>query len=516
MKKRLLALLLLTGLLSAALTGCGGGSTEQASGDGQTADGSAGARAQTNEIVVGIAQDLDESLDPHKAVAAGTKEVMFNVFEGLVKPTPDGDLIPAVASGYTVSPDQTVYTFTLREGVLFHNGDPVEMEDVVYSIERCADDSEGTPLIPALSAISDIQSDETTLTITLAQPDSEFLSYLTLAVLPADYDGQDTAPVGTGPFKFVSRAAQDSIVLERFADYWGTPAELDKVTFRIIENADSLVMSLQSGAIDLFSHLTTTQAAQLGDDFQILEGTMNLVQALYLNNAVEPFNNETVRQALCYAVDKQQIIDLAFDGYGSPIGSSMYPAFQKYFVEDLTDYYPYDPERAMELLAEAGYPDGFSMTITVPSNYQPHIDTAQVLVEQLKAVGITAEIQLVEWGTWLDETYTNRQFQSTVVGVDASNMTARALLERFVSTADDNFINYSDSDYDALFAQVQTAADDDARTELYKEMERNLTEHAANVYIQDLADLVALRTGLEGLRFYPIYVLDLSTVRYAQ
>ena len=103
MKKRLLALLLLTGLLSAALTGCGGGSTEQASGDGQTADGSAGARAQTNEIVVGIAQDLDESLDPHKAVAAGTKEVMFNVFEGLVKPTPDGDLIPAVASGYTVS-----------------------------------------------------------------------------------------------------------------------------------------------------------------------------------------------------------------------------------------------------------------------------------------------------------------------------------------------------------------------------------------------------------------------------
>ena len=516
MKKRLLALLLLTGLLSAALTGCGGGSTEQASGDGQTADGSAGARAQTNEIVVGIAQDLDESLDPHKAVAAGTKEVMFNVFEGLVKPTPDGDLIPAVASGYTVSPDQTVYTFTLREGVLFHNGDPVEMEDVVYSIERCADDSEGTPLIPALSAISDIQSDETTLTITLAQPDSEFLSYLTLAVLPADYDGQDTAPVGTGPFKFVSRAAQDSIVLERFADYWGTPAELDKVTFRIIENADSLVMSLQSGAIDLFSHLTTTQAAQLGDDFQILEGTMNLVQALYLNNAVEPFNNETVRQALCYAVDKQQIIDLAFDGYGSPIGSSMYPAFQKYFVEDLTDYYPYDPERAMELLAEAGYPDGFSMTITVPSNYQPHIDTAQVLVEQLKAVGITAEIQLVEWGTWLDETYTNRQFQSTVVGVDASNMTARALLERFTSTAGDNFINYSDSDYDALFAQVQTAADDDARTELYKEMERNLTEHAANVYIQDLADLVALRTGLEGLRFYPIYVLDLSTVRYAQ
>ncbi len=98
--------------------------------------------------------------------------------------------------------------------------------------------------------------------------------------------------MGTGPFKFVSRTAQDSIVLERFDGYWGTPAQLDKVTFRIIENADSLVMSLQSGAIDMFAHLTSTQAAQLGDDFQVLEGTMNLVQALYLNNAAEPFNNE--------------------------------------------------------------------------------------------------------------------------------------------------------------------------------------------------------------------------------
>ena len=143
MKKRLMALLLLTGLLSAALTGCGGGSTEQASEDGQTADGSTEARAQANEIVVGIAQDLDESLDPHLAVAAGTKEVMFNVFEGLVKPTPDGDLVPAVADHYEISEDQTTYTFTLREGVQFHNGDPVEMRDVTYSIERCADDSEG-------------------------------------------------------------------------------------------------------------------------------------------------------------------------------------------------------------------------------------------------------------------------------------------------------------------------------------------------------------------------------------
>ena len=162
-------------------------------------------------------------------------------------------------------------------------------------------------------------------------------------------------------------------------------------------------MSLQSGAVDLFAHLTSTQVAQLGDDFNIEEGTMNLVQAMYLNNAEKPFDDVRVRQALCYAVDRQQILDLAFDGYGSLIGSSMYPAFGKYFDESLTNYYGHDVEKAKALLADAGYPDGFSMTITVPSNYQPHIDTAQVIVEQLKAVGVTAEIQLVEWGTWLSD-----------------------------------------------------------------------------------------------------------------
>ena len=303
-------------------------------------------------------------------------------------------------------------------------------------------------------------------------------------------------------------------MLEKFDGYWGTPASLDKVTFKIIENADSLLMSLQSGAIDLCAHLTSTQVAQLGEDFNVAEGTMNLVQALYLNNAEEPFDDVRVRQALCYAVDKQQIIDLAFDGYGSPIGSSMYPAFGKYFDESLTDYYTYDPDRARALLAEAGYPDGFDMTITVPSNYQPHVDTATVLVEQLKAVGINATILPVEWESWVDETYTGRQFQSTVVGVDPSNMTARALVERFTSTADDNFINYNNADYDQLFTQAVATYDDAAQTELYKQMERNLTENAANVYIQDLADLVAVRKGLEGVTFYPIYVLDLAGIHY--
>lgn len=517
MKRKLLEILLLLGLLCAVLCGCKDGSAAQTPEDesGSNEPAAQPAADHPNEITVGIAQDLDESLDPHKAVAAGTKEVMFNVFEGLMKPTPEGDLIPAVAEKYEISDDQLTYTFTIRDGIKFHNGDPVTAEDVGESLARCKNGGDGIFEVEAFSNIQHMETaDSRSISITLGEPDSEFLSYLTAAVLPAGYDGQDTAPVGTGPFKFVSRAAQDNIVLERFDDYWGEKAYLDKVTYKIIENADSILMSLQSGAVDLFAHLTSTQVAQLGDDFNIEEGTMNLVQAMYLNNAVAPFDDVRVRQALCYAIDRQQILDLAFDGYGSLIGSSMYPAFGKYFDDALTNYYTYDVEKAKALLADAGYPDGFAMTITVPSNYQPHLDTAQVIVEQLKQVGITAEILPVTWESWLNDTYMGRQFQATVVGVDASTMTARALLERFTSTAGNNFINYNNAEYDAIFQAAIAAADDAAQTAAYKQAEANLTENAANVYIQDLADLVAIRKGLTGVRFYPIYVLDLSGIRY--
>ena len=514
MKKRLTAFLLLAALLCAALTGCGGGSTEQtpAEKDPSTPD----AAPVANEITVGIAQDLDDSLDPHKTVKAGTREVMFNVFEGLMKPTPDGDLTPAIAESYEVSEDRMTYTFHLREGVQFHNGETVTAEDVVYSIQRCAAATEtGIVQVEAFSVIQSIETpDDKTVAITISEPSNEFISYMTTAVLPADYDKQDTDPVGTGPFKFVSRTAQDSVVLEKFNEYWGTPAQLDKVTLKIMENADSLMMSLQSGAIDLCAHLTSTQVAQLEKDFNVAEGTMNLVQAMYLNNAVAPFDDVRVRQALCYAVDKQEIIDLAFDGYGSPIGSSMYPAFGKYFDDSLTNYYTKDVEKAKALLAEAGYPDGFDMTITVPSNYKPHMDTAEVLVQQLAQIGVNAAIEPIEWESWVSDVYVGRQFQSTVVGVDASNMTARALLERFTSDYGKNFINYNNAEYDALFRQTLTAYDDAEQTALYKQMLANLTENAANAYIQDLADLVAVRKGVEGVTFYPIYVLDLANLHY--
>lgn len=516
MKKKLLALFLALVMVGAVLSGCGDGSKDPG---GQGNNGKTGEPVKGGEITVGIAQDLDDSLDPHQTVAAGTREVLFNIFEGLVKPNSDGEMIPAVAEKYTLSEDGTTYTFTLREGVKFHNGQTVTAEDVVYSINRCAAVPEGQekPLVAAFSAVKSVEAlDEKTVAVTIAQRDLEFISYMTAAIIPADYENQDTAPVGTGPFKFVSRTPQQDFVMERFEDYWGAPAWLDKVTYKICENADALVMNLNGGSIDLCAHLTSAQASQLNQNFQVLEGTMNLVQAIYLNNQAKPFDNQLVRQALCYAIDRQGIMDMVADGHGTAVGSSIYPAFTKYFLPELVDKYPHDVAKAKELLAQAGYPDGFDMTISVPNNYQPHMDTAEVVAEQLREAGINVTIQPVEWSTWLDTIYNGRQFQATVVGVDAANMTARAMLERFTSDYGKNFINYNNPAYDALFQKAINAQDEAEQTDLYKQMETMLADTAANVYIQDLCDLVAMRQDLGGLKFYPIYVLDLSTVYFTQ
>lgn len=516
MKKKLLALFLALVMVGAVLPGCGDGSKDPG---GQGNNGKTGEPVKGGEITIGIAQDLDDSLDPHQTVAAGTREVLFNIFEGLVKPNSDGEMIPAVAEKYTLSEDGTTYTFTLREGVKFHNGQAVTAEDVVYSINRCAAVPEGQekPLVAAFSAVKSVEAlDEKTVAVTIAQRDLEFISYMTAAIIPADYENQDTAPVGTGPFRFVSRTPQQDFVMERFEDYWGAPAWLDKVTYKICENADALVMNLNGGSIDLCAHLTSAQASQLNQNFQVLEGTMNLVQAIYLNNQAKPFDNQLVRQALCYAIDRQGIMDMVADGHGTAVGSSIYPAFTKYFLPELVDKYPHDVAKAKELLAQAGYPNGFDMTISVPNNYQPHMDTAEVVAEQLREAGINVTIQPVEWSTWLDTIYNGRQFQATVVGVDAANMTARAMLERFTSDYGKNFINYNNPAYDALFQQAINAQDEATQTDLYKQMETMLADTAANVYIQDLCDLVAMRQDLGGLKFYPIYVLDLSTVYFTQ
>lgn len=517
MKKRIFALFLSALLLATVLCACGDGKPEEdASGFGSDGTSSSGEAVTGGELVVGISQDLGDSLDPYQMAAAGTREVLFNVFEGLIKADYTGDYVPAVASDYTVSEDGLTYTFPLREGVLFHNGDAVTPEDVVYSFETCAATSNETDLIAALSVIQNIAVEGNSVVITLSEADTNFISYAAMVhIVPDDYTEQATAPVGTGPFKFVSRSVQESVVLEKFADYWGEGAYLDKVTLKIFEDPNALMSALSAGTVDMANHLTIDQVDTLDtEQFRVVEGTMNLVQALYLNNGVEPFNNEKVRQAMCHAIDVDAILELTSAGYGAKLGTSIYPSFTKYFDESLVGYYEYDVEKAKALLAEAGYPDGFSMSITIPSNYTPHMNVGEVIVEQLAQVGITAEIVPVEWETWLSETYVGRDFESTVIGFDAATLNAGALLNRWMSTNESNMINFNNAEYDAAMKAAMACTDEAEQTELYKEAAAILTETAANVYIQDLADFLVMKADLDGYQFYPMYVMDLAKVHY--
>ena len=367
-----------------------------------------------------------------------------------------------------------------------------------------------------LSTITDItKENENTIVLTLSEPNTELAGYLTCAIIPVDYKEQETKPVGTGPFRFVSYTPLESLVMEKNPDYYGTPAYLDEVTFRICASIDAAFMELLAGAIDIFPYLTQEQAEQLDETYRIEVGASNLVQALFLNNAVEPFQNELVRKAICYAVNAGEILDMVAGGYGTVIGTNMFPNFGKYYNETLVDTYSYNVEKAKELLTEAGYPNGVSFTITVPSNYDYHVATAQVLVWQLEKAGITAKIQLVEWQTWLTDVYRGRNYEATIVGLDSA-LAPSDVLKRYVSTSSNNFVNYNNAEFDLLYTQALEEVEDTKKVSLYKELQEILTKDAASVYLTDPPKLVAVREGLEGYLFYPVYVMDMAAVYYKE
>ena len=215
-----------------------------------------------------------------------------------------------------ITEDGRVYTFTLREDVRFHNGAVVTVDDVIKSFETCAATSVDSALAAALSAVTTVEApDESTIQITLEETNGDMLSYIaSVYISPAGYD-QSSHPVGTGPFLFVSRSVQDSVVLAKFDAYWGAPAYLDQLTFKIFEDSTALMTALRAGSVDFSPHMTVDQLNTLdANEFKTQEGTMNLVQALYLNHAVAPFDEETVRRALCHAVQLDARLALTPDG----------------------------------------------------------------------------------------------------------------------------------------------------------------------------------------------------------
>lgn len=516
MKKKQLLSGVMALLLSASLCACGGSKTaegtSEAAGESSEAETSntlsEGTPVPGGSVVYGMTQDL-ASLDPHVDTDAGTRDVVFNLYEGLVKPTSDGGFIAAVASDYTISDDAKTYTFTLRDGITFHDGTPVTIEDVKYSIDRYAEIQGESSAFSSLVDSVEVQDDKT-LVVNLKESYSEFLPMMTIAIIPQSNEDPVGNPIGTGPFKYVSYTPGQNLELEKYDGYWqeGVPS-LDSVEFKFIADVDTAFVELQAGTIDILKYLTSAQAETLGDDYNIVQGSMNLVHAMYLNSAYEPLSKTEVRQALCYAVDRDAINNFIFGGKSHIIGSHMIPAMSKYYEPEAETVYSYDPEKAKELLADAGYADGFDLEITVPSSYSQHVDSAQIIADELSQVGINVTLNQVEWSTWLQDVYKGGNFQATVIGFDGT-LAPSDWLKKYVTDDAKNFMYYSNTEYDDVFNTAYTTVDDDVKVENYKKAQMILAEDAAAVYIEDPANLVAVSKKFGGYTFYPTAAEDMS------
>lgn len=517
MKKKQLLSGVMALLLSASLCACGGSKTaegtSEAAGESSEAETSntlsEGTPVPGGSVVYGMTQDL-ASLDPHVDTDAGTRDVVFNLYEGLVKPTSDGGFIPAVASDYIISDDAKTYTFTLRDGITFHDGTPVTIEDVKYSIDRYAEIQGESSAFSSLVDSVEVQDDKT-LVVNLKESYSEFLPMMTIAIIPQSNEDPAGNPIGTGPFKYVSYTPGQNLELEKYDGYWqeGVPS-LDSVEFKFIADVDTAFVELQAGTIDILKYLTSAQAETLGDeDYNIVQGSMNLVHAMYLNSAYEPLSKTEVRQALCYAVDRDAINNFIFGGKSHIIGSHMIPAMSKYYEPEAETVYSYDSEKAKELLADAGYADGFDLEITVPSSYSQHVDSAQIIADELSQVGINVTLNQVEWSTWLQDVYKGGNFQATVIGFDGT-LAPSDWLKKYVTDDAKNFMHYSNTEYDDVFNTAYTTVDDDVKVENYKKAQMILAEDAAAVYIEDPANLVAVSKKFGGYTFYPTAAEDMS------
>ena len=470
-------------------------------------------------VTVGITQEPG-TFDPHTVVAAGDREIIFNIYEGLMKYDSDGNLNPCLATDYKINDTADVYTFTIRNGVKFHNGAEMTANDVVYSLQRAAGllpDSDGTALVPALGKIKDVsilKDDPSKIEVTLKQPDSELLSYFTTGIIPKDYKDSDKSPCGTGPFKFDSYSVSQNVTLSCNKDYWNGSPAIDKVVFKICADMDAGLLELQSGTIDIFPHLTKDKADQLAPSaYDIKKSGSNMVQIFALNNKVAPLDNPKVREAINYAVNRDDIISVTMDGAGVALTTAMSPALGKWYDTSLDGTYTYDLEKAKSLLAEAGFADGFDLTVTVPSSYLVHVNTAVELASELKKVGINLKIEQVDWATWLDEVYAGRHFDTTVICL-TSDYAPYDVLQRYASGSDGNFINYNNPEVDEILTKIPLTADEGEKVSLYHQALKVLLDDNASCYIQDPEEIVAVSTKLEGYNVYPMYVQDMSTVKF--
>lgn len=455
------------------------------------------AAAQRADITIGM-QLEPPHLDPTAGAAAAIDEVVYaNVFEGLTRFAPDGTVRPGLAERWEVAPDGLSWVFYLRPGVTFHDGVALTAEDVAFSLDRAmAPDSVNAQkaLFEGINEVTAI--DDVTVEIGLDAPKGDLLFNLAwgdaVIVSPATADDNRTHPVGTGPFRFERWVQGDRVELVRNPDYWGEPAKLDKVTFKFIADPTAAFAAMMAGDVDAFPVFPAAEnLAQFEADprFQVIIGSTEGETILAMNNARPPFDDIRVRRAVSMAVDRQAVIDGAMFGYGTPIGSHFAPHHPAYV--DLTGRYPFDPEAARALLAEAGYPEGVSTTLALPPPAYARRG-GEIVASQLRAVGIDTQIVTMEWAQWLEQVFTNRDFGLTVVSHTEP-------MDIGVYARPDYYFGNADPVVRALLAGLGGLTDPEDRDEVLRAVQARVADQAVNVFLFQLPKTGVADARIEGL-----------------
>ena len=439
-------------------------------------------------------------LDPTANPAAAISEVLYgNVYEGLVQFAADGAVLPKLASSWDVSGDGLTYIFHLKSGARFHDGAVFDAAAAKFSLDRLLAPNSINPQRSRLRAVRSVDViDASTLRLQLSRRSGGLLQALAfgsaIMVSPQSAENNGLQPIGTGPFRFLRWRRGDSITLERNPDYQGSAALLGQVTFKFITDPTAAFAALMAGDIDAFSNYPAPESfAQFAADrrFQVFTGTTEMETVLGLNQRRPPLSNVLVRRAISSALDRNAIIDGAMFGYGTPIGSHFPPGNPAYI--DLTGMYPHDIARARQLLTQAGYPTGFSLTLKLPPpSYARR--SGEIVAAQLAQVGIRVRIENLEWAQWLDQVYTRHDFDMSIVGHAEP-------LDYDIYARDDYYFGYSSPDFKALIAALDDSVDAAARKEILQQIQRKLASDAVNGFLFQYPRLDIWNAHLHGVGF---------------
>ena len=475
----------------------------------------AAAQAKKDSVVLGMVLEPAPGLDPTMAPAAAIGEVVhMSVLEGLTKINMDGKITPLLAESWATDPDGKVYTFKLRKGVKFHDGETFDSSDVKFSFERAkAPTSTNKAKKAVFDNISRIDTpDAHTVIVVLDNADGNFLFRMgenTAVILdPKSAPTTATKPIGTGPYKFDSWAKGSSITLVKNDQYRdAAKVAMKKVTFRFINDSAAQVAGLLAGDIDgmpRFGALESLKQFQGDPRFSVTVGGTEGKTIMTINNKKKPFDDVRVRRALAAAIDRKALIDGAQEGYGTPIGSHMVPSDAGYV--DLTGVNPYNPERARALLKEAGITTPLNVTLTLPPPAYAR-KGGEIIASQLAKVGVFAKIENVEWAQWLSGAFKGN-FDLTVIShVEPLD---------FDRYGDINYYyGYDSKAYRDLLTAYNSTADQKGRLKLLGDIQRQLATDSVNAYLFQLPQFAVGNKKLKGMwSSSPIFGNDLAALTW--